>query len=324
MSIMLFLVVFVSVAYAKHQANPINEEYWKYYDLDTEYVTTKTNISLDIMKLMKDRNGIEEPGKASEYHFSIYRNGDIISFGEGKETIRILSIENLPEYFSAESLGITSALGKYYYEYELKEAVGGKKIEGVSYDDKPITLEIFVNNTEETSNYGIYYKNQEGEYIAPATFVNYYSSTDPKVDKTVHDQEEYPYGFRFIKEWSGEPTGNVSFKLYQPDGTEIKDGYKKNIISLGKNTWEIEYEIKSKPVGYYVIENISDGYFPTYLNIDKYKEFKDRIYDGGTIINTRIPTTGDNIFRDMIFILAALGVSGVLLFMTLSGNRKKV
>ena len=80
MSIMLFLVVFVSVAYAKHQANPINEEYWKYYDLDTEYVTTKTNISLDIMKLMKDRNGIEEPGKASEYHFSIYRNGDIISF----------------------------------------------------------------------------------------------------------------------------------------------------------------------------------------------------------------------------------------------------
>ena len=316
---MVFLAALVSVTYAQTIIDfpDINEDtqYWNdYYLKDTPRNPTNSNIYLDIMKLEMDTTGKEQTKKSGGYKFRIKDSTGIIRKinNESEWPIEnrfiVISKDSDDSSFFYKNVDAN----KYHYKFYLEEVKEGKT--GITYDNQTITVEVysFVDSQGER-HYATYYKNDKDEYIAPATFINKYDSTDSDVAKKVHEEEKYPYGFAFTKKWTGASTDDVSFSLYRPDGTEINRGYKRDLIKQDKNTWEIMYWFDSDPTGCYAVEKTPNGYVAVYQNPDNYKNFKDRIFNGGTIINVPIPTTGDHALTNLLFMLAALGLTGVLM-----------
>jgi LPXTG-motif cell wall-anchored protein len=64
--------------------------------------------------------------------------------------------------------------------------------------------------------------------------------------------------------------------------------------------------------GDYLIENPVPGYIIQYENVGAYANITDRLYNGGRILNVRLPQTGDK-EKPWIFItLGALSILGIL------------
>ena len=73
---------------------------------------------------------------------------------------------------------------------------------------------------------------------------------------------------------------------------------------------------------YYVVEEVPEGYKVRYENVGAYADVTDRCYNGGTIINYKVPPTGDgeNPILWIGCILAGIAVLGGLFIVA---KRKK-
>ena len=110
-------------------------------------------------------------------------------------------------------------------------------------------------------------------------------------DQTRFDSVAVPSDtFTFRKVWIGDTEKSIDFTLYKQDGEVYHHGFDKKIVNNREwryNAWF------SSPAACYVVEKPIPGYQTKYVNVGIYEHITDRCCDGGTIINKKIPKTGD-------------------------------
>ena len=114
----------------------------------------------------------------------------------------------------------------------------------------------------------------------------------PTVPPEPTDPPGPPYDFRFVftKMWSGGTGDSIDWTLYNSDGSVRHKKFNKKVIS--NTEWQYEAWFVTAD-DYYIIENVPQGYRVQYVNTGAHAGDTDRCYNGGTIINYKIPKTGD-------------------------------
>ena len=114
--------------------------------------------------------------------------------------------------------------------------------------------------------------------------------------------------FTFTKKWEGDAEKSIDFVLYKVDGTVYHHTFDKKTTS--KTEWKYS-ALFSDSVACYVIEEPVDGYVTRYENVGVYADITDRCCNGGTIINKKIPVTGDEAPLILWAGLVVLGIVGI-------------
>ena len=125
--------------------------------------------------------------------------------------------------------------------------------------------------------------------------------------------------FTFRKVWEGGSEKSIDFTLYKLGDTVYHHGFDKKIIS--KTEWQYNAWF-SETVACYVIEEPVEGYKTRYENVGVYAGITDRCCDGGTIVNYRVPKTGDNA-NLMLWLGCALAGLALISASVYAGKRKK-
>ena len=128
------------------------------------------------------------------------------------------------------------------------------------------------------------------------------------------------YKFTFTKLWPGEHEDSIDWVLYRPDGTVAHKKFNKRIVSA--NEWHYEAWF-SEYADYYIIENVPDGYRVRYENVGAHAGETDRCYNGGTIINYKVPKTSDHANLTLWLSSILLGMATVSTVIYTTGRRKK-
>ena len=124
----------------------------------------------------------------------------------------------------------------------------------------------------------------------------------------------YYFKFTFTKIWQGEHGDSIDWVLYKPDGTVAHKKFDKKVIS--ENEWYYEAWFATD-ADYYILENVPEGYKVRYENVGAHAGETDRCYNGGTIVNYKVPRTGDsaNLWLWAVMALAGAGaVCGVVVY----------
>ncbi len=111
--------------------------------------------------------------------------------------------------------------------------------------------------------------------------------------------------FSFTKEWQGGHEDDISCQMYGPDYAPVEARF--NRTELSETRWRYETQLESGG-DYYVIETVPKGYRAYYRNVGEHADAKDRCYNGGTIVNYRLPETGD---RADLLLWTACAVAGL-------------
>ena len=145
------------------------------------------------------------------------------------------------------------------------------------------------------------------------------SNPDKKIESIVftnsYTPERYDYKFSFTKKWAGGREDSIDWVLYSADGTVVHKKFNKKTVS--EDEWYYEAWFQSDKE-LYLIETVPQGYQVRYENIGEHADVTDRCYNGGTIINYKVPVTGDD-FKPILWIscvlsgLALLGGSCLIL-----------
>ena len=166
----------------------------------------------------------------------------------------------------------------------------------------------------------------EGEHLLRAEFTDgtceakftVKAASAPK-DPTDYDDVAVPGGsFTFTKVWQGGSEGSIDFTLYRQGGAVYRHGFDKTVVS--QTEWRYSAWFR-EPAACYVIEKPVPGYRTRYENVGIYAGITDRCCDGGTIVNYRVPKTGDSGSPALWLgcVLAGLG----MLALAYAGKRKK-
>ena len=140
-------------------------------------------------------------------------------------------------------------------------------------------------------------------------------------DKTVEPPDPgYDFKFTFTKTWQGDREDSIDWVLYNPDGTVAHKKFNKKIVS--ENEWHYEAWFAAD-ADYYIIETVPEGYKVRYENVGKYADVTDRCCNGGTIINYKVPKTGDTADLRLWLGCVLLGVSAVCGALVCRGRKKE-
>ena len=140
-------------------------------------------------------------------------------------------------------------------------------------------------------------------------------------DKTVEPPGPgYDFKFTFTKTWQGDHEDSIDWVLYNPDGTVAHKKFNKKIVS--ENEWHYEAWFATG-ADYYIIETVPAGYKVRYENVGKYADITDRCCNGGTIINYKVPKTGDQADLRLWLGYVLLGVSAVCGALVCSRRKKE-
>ena len=118
----------------------------------------------------------------------------------------------------------------------------------------------------------------------------------------------YRSRFSFTKQWLGGVEDSIDFTLYRPNGTVRHKGFNKTQVSDTEFLYEAWFANESD---YYVVEEPVKGYKTRYENVGAHARETDRCYNGGTIINYRVPKTGDEAQIGLWIGLAAASLGGL-------------
>ena len=110
-------------------------------------------------------------------------------------------------------------------------------------------------------------------------------------DPTDYDDVAVPSDtFTFKKVWQGGAGDDIDFTLYRQGGSVYRHGFNRKTVS--RTEWQYDAWFES-PIACYVIEAPVAGYQTRYVNVGVYADVTDRCCNGGTIVNYRVPKTGD-------------------------------
>ena len=169
--------------------------------------------------------------------------------------------------------------------------------------------------SSEFSTYAIAYKDEETPAATPTVTPTPAptSTPAPVIDPAKFDDVAVPSdSFTFKKVWQGDSEKSIDFTLYKIDGSVYHHGFDKKIVSNREwqyNAWFFE------PAACYVIEKPIPGYQTKYVNVGVYEHITDRCCDSGTIINKKIPKTGDEeplLLWAWMIALGAVGLGAAL------------
>ena len=137
------------------------------------------------------------------------------------------------------------------------------------------------------------------------------------------NRKEQSWVFRFTKRWKGGTSSGFTWTLYDPSGKPVKKDFR--LVTVTDTEWYYEAEFDVDPEGYYIVEGPLKDYDAEYQNTGAQAHETDRLYNGGTLVNTKhkdVPQTGD---RDNPVLWAALGLFALAGFVlvTFSGRRKR-
>ena len=125
--------------------------------------------------------------------------------------------------------------------------------------------------------------------------------------------------FTFTKLWQGGKESGIDWTLYDEQDRVAHKLFNKKIKS--ETEWYYEAWF-SGPVCRYVVEKPVAGYTTRYQNVGIYAGITDRCCDGGTIINHKIPQTGDQANPALWAGMALLGLAGIGAALRLGRRRK--
>ena len=135
--------------------------------------------------------------------------------------------------------------------------------------------------------------------------------------ETPPHENRYTNRFTFTKIWQGGIEDSLEFTLYNPDGTIRSKGFDKKILS--ENEWEYTAWFTDDRE-YYVVETVPEGYQVRYENVGKYADVHDRLYNQGTLINYKVPKTGD---RTHPLLWTGMVLTGILGMAMIASRKKK-
>ncbi len=90
----------------------------------------------------------------------------------------------------------------------------------------------------------------------------------------------------------------------------------------GKKTREWTFDLGELPVGCYVVEEPVAGYTSRCVNVGEHAADRDRCYNGGTIMNMKVPKTGDTANFALWIGMLAVGLAGIATILVI-GKRGK-
>lgn len=195
-------------------------------------------------------------------------------------------------------------------------------IHTLSLDLPGDTVTFELNADQNTAAYGFYavvttpekitVTDQEGNELNPENGL--YSLPNTKTEKTV-------YRFSFTKRWEGGTGEEIRWKLYDKNGKEVRKDFTKKVISSSE--WYYEAEFEEDTDGYYIVEELQDGYDVLYLNSGTNSKEDSRLFAGNVLVNRKrkeVPKTGDPGNPAGWLLLTALGLGGLA---ALSAKRKR-
>ena len=136
----------------------------------------------------------------------------------------------------------------------------------------------------------------------------------------ISDRESgYDFKFTFTVIWQGGCEDSIEWDLYRPDGSAVPKKFNKRIVS--ENEWRYEAWFASG-ADYYIVERPLNGYMVRYENVGAHADVTDRCHNGGTIINYKVPRTGDDA-GPAVWSGCALAGLALLSLICRAGKRKK-
>ena len=212
------------------------------------------------------------------------------------------------------------------------KAVGTGTFGAITFDESDIG-KTYSYTIEETTEFGGYWVCSGNVTATVEVLDNGDGTLTPKVtyspeNKTITNTYDAPpppprdYKFTFYKVWEGGYENDLTWTFYSSDGTVVHKRFSRSEIEKQrkyKYTGYFTYD----PEGYYIIENVPEGYSVRYENVGAYAGVTDRLHNGGTMINNKIPKTGDNsnLLLWSVMALSGLAVAGGAAVLT---RKKKV
>jgi hypothetical protein len=126
--------------------------------------------------------------------------------------------------------------------------------------------------------------------------------------------------FTFTKLWKGGEGSSIDWTLYDQMGSVASKLFNKKVVSPTEWRYEAYF---GGPVVRYLVEKPVAGYQTRYRNVGVYAGITDRCCNGGTIINEKIPPTGDKADLALWTGLALLGLVGIGAVLIADRRRKK-
>lgn len=130
---------------------------------------------------------------------------------------------------------------------------------------------------------------------------------------------KYSFRFAFTCQWLGRHEDSLDWVLYHGDGTVAHKHFNKTVISDTEWLYEAWFEADGD---FYVIENVPKGYKVRYENTGAHAGNTTRCYNGGKIINYKIPKTGDSANLLLWIGIAAAGMAGLATVALVSRRRR--
>ena len=147
------------------------------------------------------------------------------------------------------------------------------------------------------------------------TMINQKSSDKPADD----NPSGYRNRFHFTKVWLGDVEDSIDFTLYNPNGTVRRKSFKKTKVSDTEFLYEAWFTDWSE---FYVEEEPVEGYKVRYENVGAHAGETDKCYNGGKIINYKVPKTGDESNLGLWLALTAVGLAGIGSLVLISRRRR--
>ncbi len=125
--------------------------------------------------------------------------------------------------------------------------------------------------------------------------------------------------FTFTKLWKGGMESSIEWTLYDEMDNVAHKQFDKKVVS--QTEWQYQAWFGDLVIRY-VVEKPIPGYQTRYQNVGVYASITDRCCNGGTIINEKIPQTGDDAQLTLWSCLALLGIAGMSLAFMAFKRRK--
>ena len=125
--------------------------------------------------------------------------------------------------------------------------------------------------------------------------------------------------FTFKVKWEGGAEKSIDFTLYKQGGEVYHHGFDKKVVS--SREWHYSAWFSS-PAACYIIQKPVEGYKTRYENVGVYAQVTDRLCDGGTIVNYKVPKTGDEANPALWLGMVMIGMTA-LCVTVVAGKRRK-
>ena len=134
-----------------------------------------------------------------------------------------------------------------------------------------------------------------------------------------------PYNqyFTFSKIWQGDHEESIDWVMFNPDGSVRHKLFNKIIVSDTEWRYEAWFQATEDISSRYIVETPPEGYMVRYENVGSRARYTDRCYNGGTIINYKVPKTEDPSALPLHAAMTAAGLLGAALLVWRRRRRRK-